>query len=465
MDVSPCRLALYLSSAVLLSATGCGPSYKSPGANVILISIDTLRADHLSLYGYARETSPHLGAFARDAVVFDSFTYNGGGTLPSHLAMMTSLRPSTHGIHPGNPRALGDERTTLAEVLAPAGYRTTAFVDGGWLRGKFGFRQGFDHYDDLGGDPVTGRFKNILPKTYAWLDDHYLERFFLFIHTYDVHSQGAQRPYDCPGDYAERYVAGHDVTFDGCREGRCASTLLGWLNAQHRKGDFDSADFFTPAELDYIVGLYDGCINYVDDQLQVLFDRLRELDVYDESLIVVTSDHGEEFLEHGMFIHDSGTFEELAHLPLIVKLPNSRFGGRRVPHLAAMIDVMPTLLDVLDLVVPDEAQGQSLMPTVVDDVPVRDEVLMYDTLKTRRWKYFLHQRLLFDLEQDLGEQVNLHSAKADVVDRLEKKTRRLLFRDSQLKEQLSLASSQEDVELTAEEVRTLKALGYLSSED
>lgn len=453
---------LPLMTALGLSA-GCGQTYEFRGHNVILISIDTLRADHLSLYGYHRPTSPHLERLAKDAIVFDSFNYNGGGTLPSHMSMFTSLYPATHGVRPATARSLDSSVTTLTEVFKAAGYVTAGFVDGGWVRGKFGFRQGFDLYDDSGGNPETGRFANILPKVYDWLDDHYLERSFLFVHTYDVHSEGGRLPYHCPGDYTHRYTADLEAEFDGCREGRCATPLFSWLNDRFRSGELSLQEVFSEADLEYVKALYDGCINYVDDRLGELFDRLRELDLYDDSVIVVTSDHGEEFGEHGLLLHDQGGYEEFAHIPLIVKLPGSALGGTRVPHLAAMVDVMPTILDVAGLPVPKQAQGSSLMPAVLEDAPTRKATHMYSVLREGRWKYFSTEGILFDLEQDPVEQTDAASENPEWVERLEKRMKRLAHQDNKLRQELAAAAKEESeaVTLTEKEIRDLKALGYL----
>ena len=158
--------------------------YRCRDCNVILISIDTLRADHLGAYGYGRDTSPHLDAFARESVLFEDFVHSGGGTVASHLTMLTSLYPANHGIRGlGDDRVLDPDRVTLAEQLRAANFETAGFTDAGWMKGRFGFAQGFERFDDEGGHLPT-----ILPKVRRWLDENANRRFFLFLHTYDVHS-------------------------------------------------------------------------------------------------------------------------------------------------------------------------------------------------------------------------------------------------------------------------------------
>lgn len=451
-----CALAVTVWTACIggdrESPTGAGCS----DCNVILISVDTLRADHLSLYGYPRPTTPHLEEFARDAAVFENAYHSGGGTLPSHLSILTSLYPMTHGVTHKNTLSLHEDWTTLSEALRDAGYATAAFVDGGWMRAKFGFAQGFDVFDD-----AAGGFSRILPKAENWLQQHDDEKFFLFLHTYDAHSK-QRRPYDCPGDYPLRYAKDLDVEFDGCKDGRCATELFQWVNAEVREGRLNASEYFSPEEVDYFSSLYDGCINYVDDQLHGFFQLLREQGLYDRSLIIVTSDHGEEFLERGMFTHYQGGYEELAHIPMLLKLPSSPVKGARVPHLAATVDLMPTALQVVGVPQPGQVQGVSLLPAIVDDRPVRSEIHMYGVLRTERWKYFRHGKALYDLDADPEEQDNVYASYPDEVRSLDARLGRLLDEDHELRAAfLEGRLPPSGVELSEEERKNLKALGYL----
>jgi arylsulfatase A-like enzyme len=453
--------AAFTAALVLLWCTvGCRQNVDvhCAGANLVLISIDTLRADRLSLYGYERPTSPNLELLATDSVVFDDFVYSGGGTLPSHMSMMTSLYPGTHGIHPGHKKVLESARMTLAEYLKQDGAATAAFTDGGWIRGKFGFHQGFDIYDDEG-----GRFEKILPKAFEWLEEHASQRFFLFLHTYDVHSEHiTKRPYSCPGGYEMIYAQELDGEFEGCRDERCATKLLVWINEQVRQGKTID-ELLTPTEVETISTLYDGCINYVDEQIAEVVELLKSLDVYDSTMIIVTSDHGEEFGEHGMFLHDQGGYEEYARLPLLIKLPHSAFAGTRVPHMATTVDILPTVLDVLVLDHDGSIQGSSLLPTFTENRPVREDSHMYSVLRTDRWKYFMPEKALFDRIADPLEQTSVTDQNPDVVSRLEKRIRELTRKDQENKESFMSGNISEDgtVELTEEEISNLKALGYL----
>lgn len=448
-DQSPCVMAL--GNPEVTSG-----AFERRDPNIILISIDTLRADRLSVYGYRRPTTPHLEDFARDAVVFENAHHTGGGTLPSHLSILTSLYPTTHGVEENATKPLHGRWATLSEALRDAGYATAAFVDAGWVRAKFGFAQGFDVFDE-----DAGGFARILPKAEGWLRRHGERRFFLFLHTYDVHSQ-ERRPYDCPGDYPLRYTTDRNVEFDGCKDGRCANDLFRWINSEVREGRLRAAEYLAPEEVAYVSSLYDGCINYVDDQLHDFFQRLRELGLYDHSLIVVTSDHGEEFLEHGMFIHDQGGYDEITHIPMLLKLPSSPVRGARVSHLAATVDLMPTVLRVVGVPLPGQVQGVSLLPAIVDDRPVRSEIHFYTVLRTEQWKYFRDRKKLYKLAVDPEEQDNLYARYPKRVRSLGGRLSRLLDADRETYAAfLGGHLESPDVELSEKEMENLRALGYL----
>jgi arylsulfatase A-like enzyme len=450
-------LALGALAAYLAGRIGARsrPPAAAPGTNVVLISIDTLRADRLSVYGYPRPTSPTLEALARQGVVFDNYFYVGGGTLPSHMSMMTSLYPATHGIDPAHQTRLDDARVTLAEALRGAGYATAAFVDGGWLSAKFGFDQGFDLYDDAG-----VHFAETLPRAETWIRQHARSPFFLFLHTYDVHSQWVQRPYDCPGDEELSFAGSPPPSFDGCRDGACASELLLKVDTRIRAGELRGDAYFSPPEVRYISDLYDGCVRYTDRRIGEILGWLVELGIDDRTLVAVTSDHGEELLDHGMFLHEQGGYEEYAHIPLLLRLPRRALAGKRVAGMAAIVDLMPTLLALAGLPAPAEAQGRSLLPAMFEDRTVRNDVHMYSVLRTERWKYFSDERRLFNLALDPRETGNLWSARTGKVAALERRVRDLIAQDFLHRQGLGPGSAAPAV-LSPEEIERLRALGYL----
>ncbi len=446
---------------LLLGCVGCGssgpPERPRERFNVVLISLDTLRADHLSAYGYERSTSPVLEALAADGVLFEQFVQNGGGTLPSHMTMLTSLYPLTHEINPRTGRRLPAARETLAERLHAAGYHTAAFTDAGWVRGKFGFSQGFDIFDQAG-----GHLETILPKAERFLERNADRPFFLFLHTYDIHSRETGHPYSCPGDPHREFLdEAEDI--EACRGELCGTALLQWANGEVVSGRARAEDLFAPHEVEALRARYDGCIRYADTQVGRLLERLRSLDLYDRTLLIVTSDHGEEFLEHGLFLHRRGGYEELAHLPLILKLPYSSVRGARVPHLAAMVDLMPTVLEVVGVDGPvDQMQGRSLMPAVLQGTPIRQATHLHRVLRTERYKYFgQREKRLFDLSRDRREQHNL-IGEVEPDPRLLRQLEELVAADYRRRDQLAASEERtEEVTLSDQEIRELKALGYL----
>jgi arylsulfatase A-like enzyme len=451
---------LALLGIVVLGAVGLILRWSDapdPAHNVILISIDTLRADHLGAYGYHRRTSPQLDAFAREGIVFERMVNTGGGTLPVHVSMLTSLPPLVHDVWTHNRRRLDEERVTLAELLRARGYRTAAFVDGGWMSAKFGFDQGFETYDDRGGG-----FAAILPKVRAWLEEHRSERFFLFVHTYDVHSAYRKLPYDPPAPYKRLYARDYTGTFTGCRVDLCASKLLERINQQLQAGELSPDAVFEPEDLEYIIALYDGGIRYVDDELGRFFDFLRKLDLWEESLLIVTSDHGEEFLEHDRLLHDQA-YEETARVPFLMKLPGPGLRGRRVETLVSTLDVMPTVLDVVGIPGSSEIHGTSLLSFARGEA--REDARVFiaaekPKLRTPRWSFLLRldrAHELYDLDADPGERTNVTSQHPELgrrfADELEK------TRAAQQQLRIALTNR---AELTPEELEALKALGYLN---
>ena len=304
--------------------------------NIILISLDTLRADHLGTYGYHRNTSPFIDAFAKESIVFEHAVVQAPNTLPSHMSIMTSLYPSFHGTWNKNSR-LDDEHITLAELLQGKGYQTAAFVDGGFVSASFGFDQGFDIYDDQG-----RRIAQILPKVKKWLDENKSNPFFLFIHCFDIHS-----PYKPPPPYDRIF---HDFTYTGHFN----------LSRKDQKLKMD----VTEEDLRHLIALYDGGIRYTDEKIGEFLSYLRDSGLYDQSLIIITSDHGEEFQEHGGFLHWQIYYRPNLNVPLIMRIPNYPKEEIRINELVRSIDLLPTILELTELPPHTRAQGISLLPLI-----------------------------------------------------------------------------------------------------
>jgi arylsulfatase A-like enzyme len=410
-----------------------------PDCNVILISIDTLRADHLGAYGYERDTSPNLDRFARDAVVFENAISQSAWTTPAHASMMTGLYPWEHGlVFYKNPGRLADEVTTLAELLGARGYRTAGFNGGGYVSDTFGLGAGFEIYEG------TRFFRHNVDASIDWLERHGDERFFLFLHAYDVH-----RPYIVPKPFD--VFSDPEARFD--MRGFCDS-------GQHPYEDEE--------ELAYIVSQYDAGIRYADYVVGEFLSHLHNEGLLDRSIVVVTSDHGDELFEHGACDHIKSVYEELVHVPLMIRVPGA--GARRVSSpVPASVAVTPTVLELLGA--ETGKIGERSVAPLLRGEPGTPEGIISETgrgggngtlrywrgLRTDRWKLVYARRgaderfELYDLRDDPLEQNDVISAKPAVFERMKAELLRPPFRTS--------APSQAHID--PETVEALRALGYV----
>jgi len=332
-------LSVWAAAIALLGCTPQQPpdAFETPARNVILISLDTLRADHLSLYGYPRPTSPEIDAFARHAFIFDRTLAPAPNTPPSQMTMMTSLTPGRHGFT-GHGDALAPGIETLAERLSQADLQTAGFVDGGYLRAVFGFDRGFGHYEDFGGGLAT-----ILPRALAWLDAHRDERSFLFLHSYDIHA-----PYVAPAPF---YGMFHEVPNDSDIVQDPGAL---WLNHVE----------LTDEDMQHLVDSYDEGIRYADAQVGAFVRALEERGRLEDTLIILTSDHGEEFGEHGSLVHWRLYFQPNLRIPLVIRPPGGLDAPVRLSDTAQLLDILPTVLDATGAPPLRQSQGESLLPVM-----------------------------------------------------------------------------------------------------
>ncbi len=312
--------------------------------HVILISLDTLRSDHLSCYGYGRDTSPNIDLLARDGVLFAETRAPSPWTLPSHLSMMTALDTINHGVFV--PELRLDPRTpTLAELLKAKGFYNAAFTGGGFVSGFYGFNKGFDSFRVLGEVASPDAAARLGEKASRWIEENMDRDTFLFLHTYQIHN-----PYRSEEPGNRRYL----------REGapvRDLDMMPLLFNRQER---------FKPVSDEMredVIGLYDGEIRYTDEVLiGRLVAKLKALGIYDRTMIILASDHGEEFFEHRSWLHTHSVYEEVVRVPLIVKFFGSRNAGRTVRSPAFIVDVMPTIVEELGFKLPPAAlDGKSLV--------------------------------------------------------------------------------------------------------
>lgn len=297
----------------------------SSGPNILFISIDSLRADHLSSYGYHRATSPNLDRLASEGVLFEQTVSSTSWTLPSHMSMFTGLDALHHGVTSDYTR-LGRDVPTLAQILRANGYATFGFTVSRYVGARWGFSRGFQFYDD---NSSGGNAEDLVYRVRRELDDWDTtgrERpFFVFLHLMDVHYDYTPAP-------------PYDTFFDPDYQG--SVTSRDFMNNPAIRRDMDKRD------LDHIIALYDGEIRYADTELGKLFDYLRGLGEWDNTLVVLTADHGDEFFEHGWKGHRQSLYDEVLLVPLILRYPPALPQGRRVSEQVRLTDIAPTLLEL-----------------------------------------------------------------------------------------------------------------------
>jgi arylsulfatase A-like enzyme len=448
------RLRFALLAALLALPLDAQPSRLGAlkGRSLVLISIDTLRADHLGAYGYPRPTSPNFDALARESLLFERCYSHSPKTASSHMSLFTGVLPAAHGVlnwdegGTRRPEAL----PTLASLLQQAGYRTAAYTGGGNVSAELGFEHGFDTYVDTAGASFS--------LAQLALDDLARTRrpFFLFVHTYAVHD-----PYLPPPEHAGPFV-------DPGYAGRIVASLeaLGAGNDWRplHRAYWARVNAGDAADRRHVVDLYDGGIHAMDADLGRLLDRFRAL-FGDEAVLVVVSDHGEEFQEHRRWNHNS-LYDEVLHVPLLVRFPGAAHAGR-VAAPTRLTDVMPTLLDWLGLRTPGHVQGVSLVPVLAgDDRRPRPLLAEWNAwgmsaLRTADLKYMRLREgeELYDLAHDPGEKRNLLPAAADRTYLLRLTAERLLESSFSLKERLGRNATPL---LDAQTRKQLEALGYVA---
>ena len=326
---------------VVCAAAGCAGSSREEVSeidSVLLISIDTLRPDYLGAYDSQRLSSPHIDRFAEEGVVFLDALAQGSSTAISHKSILYSLYPT---IHQTSFTSAPDETlTSPVEELRRSGLSTGAFVGGGQLHPAFGFTRGFEDYVvKLKGQEKP--LENLRDRALAWLRDRGDDPFFLFVHSYQVHG-----PYDPPEPYRSKHAGWYEGSFD--------PSAKGWSKIYDR--DNLSAD-----ETKLVRDLYTAQIEYVDDFIRDLFEGMRELGVWNSTLVVFLSDHGQSLGEDGLWGHNQ-LVERQLRIPLIVRIPGIE--AARIEAPVESVDVMPTIFSALGIEPPFEFQGRDLLPAM-----------------------------------------------------------------------------------------------------
>jgi arylsulfatase A-like enzyme len=319
---------------------------------VVLISIDTLRSDHLGCYGYSKNTSPNIDRFSKDSVIFMNNIAQAPNTLPSHASMFTSLIPSHHGVVLRS-KAIPEEIITIGDVFKDFGYGTVGFVGGGEVSAKFGFDQGFDIYKTLklSKDKPDNSFRMKVDAAVDYIRANPESKCFFFLHTYEVHTPYMPR---------EKHLALFEDDYSGPLPKKIGHPIVESINSKKIK--------MTKQDKEHIINCYNAEIYSMDQAFGVFVEFLKKQDLYDDTMIIFTSDHGEELGERGkMAVHTYTLYDELLRVPLIIKFPRSKHAGTIVHDQTASLDILPTLLELFHMPLPERMEGNSLMNCIEDN--------------------------------------------------------------------------------------------------
>ena len=392
--------------------------------HIILISIDTCRADYLSCYGYKHQTTPNIDRFAQEGILFTNTISPVPITLPAHSSMLTGTIPPYHGVRNNIGYKLGQSNVTLAEILSSKGYTTAGFISTLVLDSKFAINQGFDTYDD--------KFEQILENSYGgerlgqettshtlkWLEENKDEKFFLFLHYYDPHYE-----YRPPEPFASRFA--------------------------------DSP--------------YAGEIAYTDYCIGQVIEKLKELGLYESALIIITADHGEMLGEHGEDAHMFFIYQSAIKVPLIFKLPGVN-EAKKVDNIVGLVDIVPTICSFVGIKPPHSLQGRDLSPYFYAKQPIDMKGHLYTeslvpssmnanslrAVVNDRWKYIQTTRPeLYDLIEDPDEMNNLVKQQPQQARILQDSLKQILLRNKQ-------PDYKSRTDLDEKTLKQLESLGYVS---
>ena len=437
--------------------------------DVLYIIVDTLRADHLPAYGYDKLKTPHLDDFAQDAIVFEEAFANASWTRPSFASLMTGRYPSSHQTTRKSD-SLSDDIETLAESLQTAGYTTFGLVTNFNVAAFFNFHQGFDHYTFLEPNFVLGandtaakllvmQFVRQRMEGLGWVEpgSAYQDAEVVNAALLDFYDREVKGPRYAFVGYMDPHDPYYPHPYDG----------TGYSRAANKNPK--------PEEAPALRKLYDGEIEFWDHHFGQLIAALKERGLYDDMTIVITSDHGEEFMDHGGYWHGTTLYDEQVHVPLLVKLPGGQRAGQRIAHWVESVDIMPTLLRQNGLAVPEGVQGKGLM--VASEAVFAEEDHEGNVLRALRLKRGgtelkvieanpenprgLEPFELYRLDQDRDELVNLAHDRGAVLEvaatRLEQQ-RKVAQVGQVEKRKVDVSQDQGAAE-------KLRALGYAGGED
>ncbi|MDH3199364.1 MAG: sulfatase [Myxococcales bacterium] len=458
---------LALSNVRITKKAGQPIAIDKPARNVIVLLIDTLRASKLAIYNpKTRVKTPALDTFAAEGVVFERPQAPENWTKPSVASVLTSLHPVTHNTKEDASK-LPKSALMLSEVYQKAGFETGSFIANGYVSNAFGFDQGWDHYTNYIRERRNTNASNVFGEAASWIEKNKDKRFFAYIQTIDPHV-----PYDPPDKFLKMYDPN---PYKGQVQNRRTHLMLDEAKKNPKKYSF------TKRDKERIEALHDGEISYHDEHFGKFLVKLRELGLDDDTLIVITSDHGEEFQEHGSWGHGHSVYQELLGVPLLFRWPGVIPAGARVGPVVSTTDIAPTVLEATGVPIPREFEGHSLMGFIRGDWPMGPYVAFSDFLDHRRvirggdWKLIIRGNLsqvIFDLESDPWEQTEL-DGRANPITQRYLRTLHGQFLGAQDRGKWLAAEtgasgdkrlSREKQEMTPELCRQLVALGYISAE-
>ena len=405
-----------------------GSESAAPGKyNIILILFDSIRADHLGCYGYKRNISPSIDKLAKEGVLFEQPICQSTWSLPSQCSILTSKYVPSHGVDDIYKR-LSDSELTLAEILKMYGYETAAFTGGFWLSSVFNSGQGFDLYFD---GLTFGKMRETVPLALDWLRNNKDKRFFLLLQGFDGHS-----PFNLPKEYEEKFV---DHAYNG---------IFKTLTLDHNIGDRLSGDEFfldynydkkvrvTQEDIQYIIDNYDGSIACSDKYIGDFLQKIDELGLKDNTIIILTSYHGTPLFEHGIILRrqHGGVTDGTIRVPLIIRHPQKGRAGIRIASQVQLIDIMPTILDFNGIPVNHQSQGKSLSQLFEKRSAFSfDEYAFVNgynevAVRTNTWKLIKRSKKsgqesleLYNLKNDPAEMKDLINSKKDAAVNFEHK--------------------------------------------
>ena len=479
--INPTRVILFFIGMGLAMATGCvqseGETKEAEPINVVVYLVDTLRADRIGAYGYSRANTPVIDQLAKDGVLFENCYAPAPWTVPSTMSLHTSLYPNDHGVLVDGNK-IPPSVMPMAARMKQAGYWTAGYICNPWAGVAVGLEKGYDVY-------VKKRFFVRHDLIERAISTNSTRPYYFYIHPVEPH-----RPYEPPEDFIERIgrvpprmiqhvkkLVTHYVQLT--KADFVAGRPLGSLDNTEEQ----QAVLRKLAELKDVINLlYDAEVAFCDDNLGKIIDVFKRRDMWNNTLFIFLSDHGEEINDHGGHQHDQSLYNELVHVPMIIKFPQNRFTGRRFSDNVSLVDVLPTIMEYIDRSdLAHDCEGRSLLSLIEQGKRESPHPLTVRSIRINKKKYFKPYKEargdfnisltqgnlkgiwnvepdtfeLYDLKADPGERSNLSASKPEQVDRMRD------FAAKWLKTRPKIEKSQEDATLDESIMRQLRDLGYV----